>query len=87
MDALNQSGAVPDALQMIPCGTLLRNRLSATESTVIRAHYQTAGAKGGLCGRVLAALEVASPLRGRRLQRKCRERPRSTSASTQQACP
>ena len=61
MDALNQSGAVPDALQMI-------------DSTVIRAHHQAAGAKGGLRNRVLAVREVAS-------------RPRSTSASTQQACP
>lgn len=61
MDALNRSGAVPDALQMI-------------DSTVIRAHHQAAGAKGELRNRVLAVLEVAS-------------RPRSTSASTQQACP
>ena len=61
MDALNQSGAVPDALQMI-------------DSTVIRAHHQAAGAKGGLRNRVLAVREVAS-------------RPRSTSASTQQVCP
>jgi len=60
MDALNQSGAVPDALQMI-------------DSTVIRAHHQAAGAKGGLRGRVLAAQEVAS-------------RPRSISALTLQAC-
>ena len=61
LDALNQSGAVPDALQMI-------------DSTVIRAHHQAAGAKGGLRDRVLAAQEVAS-------------RPRSTSASMPQACP
>ena len=61
MDALNQSGAAPDALQMI-------------DSTVVRAHHQAAGAKGGLRDRVLAAQEVAS-------------RPRSTSASMQQACP
>jgi len=60
MDALNQSGAVPDALQMI-------------DSTVIRAHHQAAGAKGGLRDRVSAAREVAS-------------RPRSISASMQQAC-
>ncbi len=58
MGALNQSG---DALQMI-------------DSTVIRAHHQAAGAKGGHRDRVLAVREVAS-------------RPRSTSASTQQACP
>lgn len=55
MDALNQSGAVPDTLQMI-------------DSTVIRAHHQAAGAKGGLRDKVLAVQEVAS-------------RPRSTSAS------
>ncbi len=61
MDALNQSGAVPDALQMI-------------DSTVIRSHHQAAGAKGGLRDRVLAVQEVGS-------------RPRSTSASMQQACP
>ncbi|SNR42946.1 Putative transposase of IS4/5 family [Puniceibacterium sediminis] len=74
MDALNESGAVPDALQMI-------------DSTVIRAHHplpervlrqqcperEAAGAKGGLRDRVLAAQEVGS-------------QPRSTSASMQQAC-
>ena len=61
MDALNTSGAVPDALQMI-------------DSTVVHAHHQAAGAKGGLRGRVSAVQEVAS-------------RPRSTSASTAPACP
>ena len=61
LDALNQSGAVPDALQMV-------------DSTVIRAHHQAAGAKGGLHDRVLAVQEVGS-------------RPRSTSASTRMACP
>ena len=61
MDALNTSGAVPDALQMI-------------DSTVVRAHHQAAGAKGGLRGRVSAVQGVAS-------------RPRSTSASTAPACP
>ena len=61
MDALNQSRAVPDALQMI-------------DSTVIRAHHQAAGAKGGLRDRVLAAQEVAS-------------RPKSISSSMQQGCP
>ena len=55
MDALNQSGAVPSALQMI-------------DSTVIRAHHQAAGAKGGLRDKVSAVLEVAL-------------RPRSTSSS------
>ena len=61
LEALNQSGAVPDSLQMV-------------DSTVIRAHHQAAGAKGGLRARVLDVLEVAS-------------RPRSTSASMQQVCP
>ena len=58
LEALNESGLVPDALQMI-------------DSTVVRAHHQAAGAKGGLRDRVLAAQEVAS-------------RPRSISASMQQ---
>ncbi|WP_425415754.1 transposase [Paracoccus chinensis] len=61
MDALNTSGAVPDALQMI-------------DSTVVRAHHQAAGTKGGLRDRVSAVQEVAS-------------RPKSTSASTAPACP
>ncbi len=61
MDALNERGAVPDALQMI-------------DSTVVRAHHQAAGAKGGLRDRVSAVLVVAS-------------RPRCTFASMQQACP
>jgi transposase len=60
LGALNQSGAVPDALQMV-------------DSTVIRAHHQAAGAKGGLLDRVLAVQEVGS-------------RPRSTSVSTRMAC-
>ena len=55
MEALNQSGSVPSALQMI-------------DSTVIRAHHQAAGAKGGLRDRVSAVLEVAL-------------RPKSTSSS------
>lgn len=61
MEALNESGLVPDALQMI-------------DSTVVRAHHQAAGAKGGLRDRVLAAQEVALG-------------PRSISASMAQACP
>lgn len=61
MDALNQSRAVPSTLQMI-------------DSTVIRAHHQAAGAKGGLSDRVLAAQEVAL-------------RSRSTSSSMHMACP
>lgn len=61
MDALNQSGAVPHALQMI-------------DSTVVRAHHQAAGAKGGLRDRVSGVLVVAS-------------RPRSISSSMPQGCP
>jgi len=61
MEALNESGLVPDALQMI-------------DSTVVRAHHQAAGAKGGFRDRVSAVRAVAS-------------RPKSTSASTARACP
>ena len=61
MDALNEGGLVPDALQMI-------------DSTVILAHHQAAGAKGGPRDKVSAVRAVAS-------------RPRSTSASTARACP
>ena len=46
MVALNESGAVPHALQMI-------------DSTVVRAHHQAARTKRGLRDRVLAAQEVA----------------------------
>jgi transposase len=60
MEALNDSRIVPDALQMI-------------DSTMIRAHHQAAGAKGGLRDRVSVVQGVAS-------------RPRSTSASTGQVC-
>jgi transposase len=41
LDALNNSGVLPDQVQMI-------------DSTVIRAHHLAAGAKGGLKRRVLA---------------------------------
>ena len=61
LEALNESGLASDALQMI-------------DSTVVRAHHQAAGAKGGLRDRVLAVRAVAS-------------RPRSTSASMVPACP
>ena len=56
LEVLNESRLVPDALQMV-------------DSTVVRAHHQAAGAKGGLRDRVSAVLEVVSRLR-------------STSAST-----
>ena len=73
MDALNESGLVPDALQMIDI-----EPVSATGSSeparVVCAHHQAAGAKGGLHAKVLAVREVVS-------------RPRSTSASTARACP
>lgn len=61
LEALNESGLVPETLQMV-------------DSSVVRAHHQAAGAKGGLRDRVLAVREVAS-------------RPRSTSASMELACP
>ena len=67
MDALNQSGAVPSALQMIDIEPV--NAIGSSEpARVIRAHHQAAGAKGGLHDRVSAVLEVAL-------------RPRSTSSS------
>lgn len=59
--ALNESGTVPDSVQMI-------------DSTVIRAHHQAAGAKGGLRNRVLGARKVAS-------------RPRSIYAPTPKGFP
>ncbi|GAB1377338.1 hypothetical protein MASR1M49_43850 [Pararhodobacter aggregans] len=61
LEVLNESRVAPDGLQMI-------------DSTVVRAHHQAAGAKGGLRDRVLAVRAVAS-------------RPRSTSASMVLACP
>ena len=47
LEALNESGVMPDQVQMI-------------DSTVIRAHHLAAGAKGGLKKKVLAAQKVAS---------------------------
>ena len=47
LDVLNDSEVMPDQVQMI-------------DSTVIRAHHQAAGAKGGLRDKVLAAQKVAS---------------------------
>ena len=61
LEALNESRIVPGALQMI-------------DSTVVRAHHQAAGAKGGLRDKVLAVRVVAS-------------RPRSICASMVPACP
>lgn len=46
LEALNESGVMPDQVQMI-------------DSTVIRAHHLAAGAKGGLKKKVLAAQKVA----------------------------
>ena len=46
LEALNESGAMPEQVQMI-------------DSTVIRAHHLAAGEKGGLKKRVLAAQKVA----------------------------
>ncbi|MCV6591820.1 MAG: IS5 family transposase [Silicimonas sp.] len=45
MEVLNQSGAVPAALQTIPLGGKAACR--AADSTVIRAHHQAAGGKRG----------------------------------------
>ncbi len=47
LDTLNESQAIPDQVQMI-------------DSTIIRAHQQAAGAKGGLKKKVLAVQRVAS---------------------------
>ncbi len=47
VEALNDSGVMPDALQMV-------------DSTVVRAHHQAASAKGGLRDRVSGVLAVAS---------------------------
>ena len=47
LEALNDSRAVPDSVQMV-------------DSTIVRAHQHAAGAKGGLRKRVLAARRVAS---------------------------
>ena len=47
LDALNESGTLPDGVQMI-------------DSTVIRAHHLAAGAKGGLKDKLLAVQKVAS---------------------------
>ncbi len=76
MDALNRSGAVPDALQMI-------------DSTVIRAHHQAAGAKEGLRDRVSAALErpMGKQSTGLFSGPSTTSRPRSTSSSTLTAYP
>ena len=72
MDALNESGLVPDALQMIDIEPV--NATGSREAARGgRAHHQAAGANGGLRNRVLAVQGVAS-------------RPRSTCASTVRAC-
>lgn len=47
LEVLNESGAVPDGVQMI-------------DSTIIRAHHHAAGAKGGLRSKVLAVQKVVS---------------------------
>jgi transposase len=47
LEALAESRAAPDSVQMI-------------DSTIVRAHHLAAGAKGGLRDRVLAAQKVAS---------------------------
>lgn len=47
LETLNESEAAPPQVQMI-------------DSTIIRAHHQAAGAKGGLRRKVLAVQKVAS---------------------------
>ncbi|GAA4223246.1 transposase [Sagittula marina] len=97
MDTLNQSGVAQDALQMIPSHCLQANNCRAVDSTVIRAHHplpgralreqcperEAAGAKGGLCGRVLAVLDGQAGKRstGSFSDPPSTSRPRSTSAS------
>ena len=61
LEAFNESGGGNSSLQMI-------------DSTIIRAHHCSAGAKGGLRVKVLAAQKAAL-------------RPRSISASMHWACP
>jgi transposase len=61
LQALNESDGPPRSVQMI-------------DSTIVRAHHQAAGAKGGLRDRVLAARKVAS-------------RPKSTSAPMPKGSP
>ena len=51
LETLNDSGVQPTQVQMI-------------DSTIIRAHHQAAGAKGGLKKKVLAVQRVALPLPG-----------------------
>ena len=60
LDALNESEAMPGQVQMIASRGLHANRCRPTDSTIIRAHHQAAGAKGGLRYRVLAVQRVAS---------------------------
>lgn len=76
--ALNDGGGGLKSVQMI-------------DSTIIRAHHQAAGAKGGLKNRVLGAQRVAlrqkfisaSPAKGSRSRRKSPEaKSRTTTATT-----
>lgn len=55
LEVLNDTGAVPDRVQMI-------------DSTIVRAHHCAAGAKGGLRKRILAVQKVASRPRSTSLQ-------------------
>jgi transposase len=61
LEALNDTEAIATSLQMI-------------DSTIVRAHHQAAGAKGGLRNRVLGARKAAS-------------RPRSICAPTPKGSP
>lgn len=68
LEALSDSGAAPKTIQMI-------------DSTVIRAHHQAAGAKGGLKIRVLAARVAASRVKS--MPARTAKASRSASSSRQ----
>jgi transposase len=69
LEALAETGGPPAAVQMI-------------DSTVVRAHHQAAGAKGGLKRRVSATRRAASPPKSTSgpMPTACRSRPKSPAA-------
>jgi len=72
-DRLGKSGVFEDYFSILAGLDEGDHLIQMFDSTVIRAHHQAAGAKGGLPDRVSGVLAVAS-------------RPRSTSASMRQDC-
>jgi transposase len=66
LDALNDEGGPPAVVQMI-------------DSTIVRAHHQAAGAKGGLKRKLSAARKAASPQKSTSgpMPTACRSRRRS----------